>query len=87
MAGAGTIELLATLFDNDDPEVRLDAAIGLGLTRTAAAATYLRRQLATEPAPRVRDQIERQLRALGTSSAEQENQPAPKNGQPMRGGW
>jgi HEAT repeat protein len=86
IGGAGTVEKLAMLFDNDDAEVRLDAAIGLGLTRDATAATALRRQLAVESAPRVRDQIGRQLRALNESPVEPEKAPA-KNGQPMRSGW
>jgi HEAT repeat protein len=87
MAGSGTVEQLAMLFDNEDAEVRLDAAIGLGLTRSATAATYLRRQLAVESSPRVRDQIERQLRALDESPVEPEKAPAPPKGQPMRGSW
>ena len=87
MAGSGTVEQLATLFDNEDVEVRLDAAIGMGLTRAANAATYLRRQLVIEPSPRVRDQIERQLRALHESPVQPEKAPVTKNGQPMRGSW
>jgi hypothetical protein len=87
MAGAGTAEQLALLFDNDDAEVRLDAAIGIGLTRAETAAMLLRRQLAVESAPRVRAQIERQLRALGEAPPEPEKTPSPKKGEPMRGGW
>ena len=62
MAGPRAPEQLALLFDNGDAEVRLDATIGLGLTRAADAANFLRRQLAVESVARVRDQIERQLR-------------------------
>jgi hypothetical protein len=62
MGGPGADADLALLFENADPEVRLDAAIGLGLTRAADAPVFLRRQLAVESVPRVRDQIERQLR-------------------------
>jgi hypothetical protein len=87
IAGTGAAETLALLFDNDDADVRLDAAIGLGLTRAAAAAPPLRKQLAVEAAPRVRDQIERQLRALGESTAEPAKAPAPKQETPMRSGW
>jgi HEAT repeat protein len=87
IAGTGAAETLALLFDNDDADVRLDAAIGLGLTRAAAAAPSLRKQLAVEVAPRVRDQIERQLHALGESTAEPEKAPAPKQETPMRSGW
>jgi HEAT repeat protein len=87
ISGTGAAATLALLFDNEDAEVRLDAAIGLGLTRAATAVPYLRRQLAVEAAPRVREQIERQLRALGESPAEPEKAPAPKQETPMRGGW
>jgi HEAT repeat protein len=88
MAQAGTVEQLALLFDNEDAEVRLDAAIGLGLTRAAAAATPLRRQLAVEPAPRVRDQIERQLRALSEPAPEPDKSHSPPMREPpMRSGW
>lgn len=87
MSGTGAAETLAMLFDNEDAEIRLDAATGLGLTRAASAASYLRRQLAVERAPRVRNQIERQLRALGESLAEPQKAPAPKQETPMRGSW
>ena len=87
MAGPGAAEKLVPLFDNEDADVRIDAAIGLGLTRAGAAATYLRRQHAVETVPRVRDQIERQLRALGEPLVEPEKAPAPKNEPPMRSSW
>jgi HEAT repeat protein len=87
MSGTGAAETLALLFDNEDADVRLDAAIGLGLTRAATAAPALRRQLAVEQAPRVRAQIERQLRALGESPVAPEKAPAPKQETPMRGSW
>ena len=88
MVAPGAAEKLALLFENEDPEVRLDAAIGLGLTRAETAATLLRRQLAVESVPRVRDQIERQLRALPESSPEPDKaHTPPKREQPMRTGW
>jgi len=87
MAGPGAAEQLDLLFDNEDADVRLDAAIGLGLSRAAAAATCLRRQLVVETTPRVRDQIERQLRALGEPLVEPEKAPPPKKVQPMRSSW
>lgn len=87
LAGAGAAEMLALLFENDDIEVRLDAVIGLGLTRAASAPKLLRNQLAAESAPRVRDQIERQLRVLDQVLGQPENTPSPKKEQPMRGGW
>lgn len=87
MAGPGAPEQLSLLFDNDDAEVRLDAVIGLGLTRAETAPALLRRQLAGETVARVRDQIERQLRTLA------ENMPAPAKvkaepkKEPMRTNW
>jgi len=87
LAGPGTPEQLALLFDNEDAEVRLDAAIGLGLTRAADAPGLLRQQLAVETVPHVRDQIERQLRALGQPTPEPDKKPRRKEQTPMRGGF
>jgi hypothetical protein len=102
LAGSGAADLLALLFDNDDPEVRVDAAIGLGLTRTQDAALALRHRLDAEATPRVRDQIERQLRSLAQALREPAAQPStppsketpesrktrkPTQRAPMRGGW
>lgn len=88
LAGAGAAEDVALLFENDDAEVRLDAAIGLGLTRAESAAKLLRRQLAVESAPRVRDQIERQLRALPELPPEPDKAHSPPMREaPMRGSW
>jgi len=87
LGGPGAPESLALLFENDDAEVRLDAVIGLGLTRAASAAPILRKQLAVEPAPRVREQIERQLHVLGQVATEPEKAPPRKEQQPMRSGF
>ena len=87
MAGPDASEQLALLFENEDAEVRLDAAIGIGLTRSATAPSLLRRQLAVETAARVRDQIERQLHALAQVQSEAEKPAAPKQRQPMRSGF
>lgn len=84
MAGAGVCERLALLFDNSDPEVRVDGAIGLGLTRAPEAPALLRQQFAVEPVARVRDQIARQLRALGHTPAAPEPPPPHKERPPMR---
>jgi HEAT repeat protein len=64
MGGRETPAQLAPLLDHADPDVRLDAAIALGLTRLAGAADPLRKHLATEPEARVRAQISRQLRVI-----------------------
>ena len=77
---------LALLFENADTEVRVDAAIGISLTRAENAVDLLRRQLAVEQAPRVRQQIERQLRALGQVPPQPAAPRRPKEQTPMRGG-
>ena len=87
MVVADAPDTLVLLFDNDDVEVRVDAAIGLGLTRSEAAVAYLRRRLVVESAPRVREQIERQLRAMGHPTNQPEMAPSPKKETPMRTGW
>lgn len=87
MVAARAADTLVLLFDNDDVEVRVDAAIGLGLTRSEAAASSLRRRLDVESAPRVREQIERQLRAMGQPTNQPEKAPPVKKETPMRSGW
>lgn len=87
MVATGAPDVLVLLFDNDDVEVRVDAAIGLGLTRADAAIVHLRRRLAVENAPRVREQITRQLRAMGQTTTEPEKAPTPKKQTPMRSGF
>ena len=75
---------LALLFENDNADVRLDAVIGIGLTRSADAAAILRKQLAVETVARVRDQIDRQLRVLEPVPPEQKDSHATPGRQPMR---
>jgi hypothetical protein len=58
---------LGTLLAHADPEVRTDAAVGLSLTRLAAAATSLRNHLPVEKDPKVQAHIARQLNALESS--------------------
>jgi HEAT repeat protein len=60
---------LGPLLDHEDPEVRLDAAIALGLTRLAPAADLLRKRMDVEPVPRVRSQMGRQLRVIEDARA------------------
>jgi len=85
LAAPDVCEQLALLFANQDVEVRVDAAIGLGLTRAPEAPAHLRRQLAVETDVRVRDQIERQLRALPQPPPPPPKKPPQR--QPMRGGF
>jgi HEAT repeat protein len=69
MGGLGVPDRLAPLLGHGDPEVRVDAAIGLGLTRLPAAAAPLRKRFDVESEPRVRAQIGRQLRAIEDAQA------------------
>jgi HEAT repeat protein len=55
---------LTPLLASADPDLRLDAAVGLGLTRLAAAADSLRKRLDIETVPRVRAQISRQIQVI-----------------------
>jgi HEAT repeat protein len=91
MASADAPEILAALFANEDPEVRLDAALGISMSRAEAAVAILRKQLVVETSPRVRQHIERQLVALGADTSAPEKGAGSKNKQPtrqpMRGGF
>jgi len=64
MGGLTVPGRLGPLLDNPDSDVRLDAAIGLGLTRLAAAADLLLKRFDVEPVARVRSQIGRQLKVV-----------------------
>jgi hypothetical protein len=63
-AGPRSVEILATLLDQADAEVRLDAVVALGLTRARSAEKPLRDRLSGEPDAAVRAQIENQLKVL-----------------------
>jgi hypothetical protein len=63
-AGPRVVETVAPLLDHPDPEVRLDAAVALGLCRAHDAEKPLRARLADEQDPAVRHQIEAALRAV-----------------------
>jgi hypothetical protein len=71
--GPSVPPLLAGLLAHDDPEVRIDGALALGLTRLASAADLLRTRLDAETDARVRGHLSRQLRviesAIGPPSA------------------
>jgi HEAT repeat protein len=60
-AGPRVVETVAPLLDHADPEVRLDAAVALGLCRAREAEKPLRARLAEEKDPSVRRQIEAAL--------------------------
>ena len=61
---------LGPLLAHPDPDVRIDAAIGLGLTRSEEAADLLRIRFDVETVPKVRSQIGRQLRLIEDAVAE-----------------
>jgi HEAT repeat protein len=69
VGGAAVPALLGSLLDHADPDVRLDAAIGLGLTRSQEAADLLRQRFDVETVPKVRSQIGRQLNLLEEAAA------------------
>lgn len=58
------VETVAPLLDNADSDVRLDAAIALGLGRGRSAEAPLRARLAIETDGAVRRQIEASLKAV-----------------------
>jgi HEAT repeat protein len=61
IGGAAVPSQLGPLLQHPDADVRTDAAIGLGLTRSEEAADLLRARFEVETVPRVRNQIGRQL--------------------------
>jgi len=63
-AGPRVVDIVAPLLDHGDPEVRLDAAVALGLCRARGAEAPLRARLAQEQDPAVRRQIESALRTV-----------------------
>lgn len=69
MGGPTAPARIGPLLENDDAEVRLDAAIALGLTRLKSAADILRKRVDSEPAANVRAQIGRQIRIIDDALA------------------
>jgi HEAT repeat protein len=67
--GARVPAQLGPLLEHPDPDVRLDVALALGLTRSEEAADVLRKHFDLEPAPKVRSQIDRQLRLIEEAAA------------------
>jgi HEAT repeat protein len=64
-AGGNAVpDQIGPLLDHPDPDVRIDAAIGLGLTRSEEAADLLRKRFDVETVPKVRNQIGRQIRLI-----------------------
>jgi hypothetical protein len=64
LGGVDVPARLAPLLTHADAEVRLDAAVGLGLTRLPAAAEALKKRVELETVPRVRAQISRQIQVI-----------------------
>jgi HEAT repeats len=70
---------LGPLLDHPDPDVRIDAAIGLGLTRSEEAADLLRKRFDVETVSKVRNQIGRQIRLIDEAvAAAKPSPPAPQ---------
>jgi hypothetical protein len=69
-AGGNAVpDQIGALLDHPDPDVRIDAAIGLGLTRSEEAADLLRKRFDIETLPKVRNQIGRQIRLIDEAVA------------------
>ncbi|HEX7597716.1 MAG TPA: HEAT repeat domain-containing protein, partial [Polyangia bacterium] len=69
VGGAAVPALLGPLLKHPDPEVRIDAAIALGFTRSEDAAALLRERFDVETVPKVRSQIGRQLNLIEEAAA------------------
>jgi len=67
--GAAVPAQIGPLLDHPDLDVRIDVAIGLGLTRSEEAADFLRRRFDVETVPKVRNQIGRQIRLIEDAAA------------------
>jgi hypothetical protein len=79
-AGAtGAAAQIGPLLQHPDPEVRLDAAIGLGLTRSEQAADLLRKRFDVETIRKVRSQIGRQLSLIEEAALAARRPPATTN--------
>jgi HEAT repeat protein len=65
------------LLDSPDADVRLDAVLALGLTRSQAAVEILRRRMPGEKDDRVRAQMSRQLGVLDQALQARPAAPAP----------
>ena len=79
-AGGNAVpDQIGPLLDHPDPDVRIDAAIGLGLTRSEEAADLLRKRFDVETVPKVRNQIGRQIRLIEEAmAAAKPSPPAPQ---------
>ena len=78
--GSATPPLLADLLQHTDPEVRVDAALALALTRLSSAADLLRARLDVESDGRVRGHITRQLRVVEEALGLPPTQPSAEDG-------
>ena len=79
--GPAVPPLLAGLLEHADPEVRVDAALALGLTRLSSAADLLRARLEVESDGRVRGHISRQLRVVENAIGQEPTQQSQENRQ------
>jgi HEAT repeat protein len=78
LGGSRVPTMLERLTTHPDPEVRIDAALALGLTRLESAAEILRRRLPAETDARVRGHVGRQLRVIETALAPADPSPGGK---------
>lgn len=78
MGGPAVFDRLEMLFENSDPETRIDAVLALSLNRVPRSIELLRKHLGTESDPRVRALIERQLTAMDATAKPLDPPPAKK---------
>lgn len=62
--GSNVATLVGPLLDHEDPDVRVDAGVALGLSRLPEAVRLLRARVSREPDARVRGHLGRQLQTL-----------------------
>lgn len=79
MGGPAKFDRLEMLFQNNDPNTRVDAVLALSLNRVPRTIEILRKRLGAESNPRVRALIERQLTAMEAPAKPFDPPPAAKS--------
>jgi HEAT repeat protein len=82
MGGPALFDRLEQLFENSDPDTRIDAVLALSLNRGPRTIELLRKRLGAESDPRVRALIERQLTAMD-APAKPLDPPSPPKSNPF----
>jgi hypothetical protein len=69
LGGSAAARRIGSLLGHADPDVRVDAALALGMTRQEVAADLLRAHIGGEKVDKVRTQMARQLKVIETALA------------------